>query len=141
MSQRIPPQNIDAEKSILGAILLDRDALVKVLSFLRPEHFYERRHEVIYKAMSDLFMASISIDQLTLTDYLQKQKMLQEVGGRSYIVELIEAVPTSAHAEQYAKTIKEKSLRRSLISAAASITDLAFDEEKPTSDVVNQAQH
>lgn len=141
MAQRIPPQNSDAEKSILGAILLDRDALVKVLSFLRPDHFYEKRHAIIYKAMSDLFMASISIDQLTLTDFLQKQNTLQEVGGRSYLVELIEAVPTSAHAEQYAKTIKEKSLRRSLITAAASITDLAFDEEKPTNDVVNQAQH
>ncbi len=141
MAQRIPPQNLDAEKSILGAILLDRDALVKVLSFLRAEHFYEKRHAIIYKAMSDLFMASVSIDQLTLTDFLQKQNTLQEVGGRSYLVELIEAVPTSAHAEQYAKTIKEKALRRNLISAAASITDLAFDEEKPTNDVVNQAQH
>jgi replicative DNA helicase len=141
MSQRLPPQNIDAEKSLLGAILLDRDALVKVLSFLRAEHFYEKRHATLFQAMSDLFMASISIDQLTLTDFLQKKKVLQEVGGRAYIVELLEAVPTSAHAEQYAKTIKEKALRRSLISAAATITDLAFDEETPTSDVVNQSQH
>ncbi|WKZ24238.1 MAG: replicative DNA helicase [Candidatus Dojkabacteria bacterium] len=141
MAQRLPPQNVDAEKSILGAILLDRDALVKVLSFLKPEHFYEKRHGIIYKAMSDLFMASVSIDQLTLTDFLQKQNVIQEVGGRSYLVELIESVPTSAHAEQYAKTIKEKALRRSLISAAATITDLAFDEEKPTNDVVNQSQH
>lgn len=141
MVQKIPPQNIEVEKSLLGAILLDRDALVRVLTFLRAEHFYEKRHAVIYEAMKSLFMASISIDQLTLTDYLQKQHTLQEVGGRSYLVELIEGVPTSAHAEQYAKTIKEKALRRNLITAAATITDLAFDEEKPTSDVVNQSQH
>lgn len=141
MAQRLQPQNIDAEKSLLGAILLDRDALVKVLSFLKAEHFYELRHAAIYQAMTDLFLSTIQIDQLTLSDYLQKKNQLQEIGGRSYLVELIEAVPTSAHAEQYARTIKEKALRRSLISAAASITDLAFDEEKPTNDVVNQAQH
>lgn len=141
MVQKIPPQNIEVEKSLLGAILLDRDALVRVLTFLRAEHFYEKRHAVIYEAMKSLFMASISIDQLTLTDYLQKQHTLQEVGGRSYLVELVEGVPTSAHAEQYAKTIKEKALRRNLITAAATITDLAFDEEKPTNDVVNQSQH
>ncbi len=140
MSAKLPPQNLDAEKSILGAIMLDRDALVRVLSFLRPEHFYEKRHALIYKAMSDLFMASVSIDQLTLTDFLQKKGQLQEIGGRAYLVELIEAVPTSAHAEEYAKNIKEKALRRNLITAAASITDLAFDEEKPTNDVVNQSQ-
>lgn len=141
MVQKIPPQNIEVEKSLLGAILLDRDALVRVLTFLRAEHFYEKRHAIIYEAMKSLFMASISIDQLTLTDYLQKQHTLQEVGGRSYLVELVEGVPTSAHAEQYAKTIKEKALRRNLITAAATITDLAFDEEKPTNDVVNQSQH
>jgi replicative DNA helicase len=140
MAQRIPPQNLDAEKSILGAILLDRDALVRVLTFLKAEHFYEKRHALIYMAMSDLFMASVSIDQLTLTDFLQKRNQLQEIGGRSYIVELIEAVPTSAHAEEYAKNIKEKALRRNLITAAANITNLAFDEEKPTGDVVNQSQ-
>jgi replicative DNA helicase len=140
MAQRIPPQNLDAEKSILGAILLDRDALVRVLTFLKAEHFYEQRHAMIFTAMSDLFMASVSIDQLTLTDFLQKRNQLQEVGGRSYIVELIEAVPTSAHAEEYAKNIKEKALRRNLITAAATITNLAFDEEKPTNDVVNESQ-
>lgn len=139
--QRIPPQNAEAERSLLGAILIDRDALVRVLSFLRPEHFYEARHAMIFAAMTDLFLASVSIDQLTLTDFLQKKKQLDEVGGRSYIVELIESVPTSAHAEEYAKNIKEKSLRRSLITAAASITNLAFNEERPTNDVVNQAQH
>lgn len=141
MAQKLPPQNIDAEKSILGAIMLDRDALVKVLSFLRAEHFYEKRHAIIYQAMADLFLASVSIDQLTLTDFLQKRNQLAEVGGRAYIVELIEAVPTAAHAEEYAKNIKEKALRRKLITAAASITDLAFDEEKPTAEVVNQSQH
>lgn len=137
---RVPPQNVDAEKSVLGAILLDRDALVKVLSFLKPTHFYENRHALIYQAMSDLFMASVSIDQLTLTDFLQKKGQLKEVGGRSYLVELIESVPTSAHAEEYARNIKEKSLRRHLISAAAEITNLAFDEERPTNEVVNQSQ-
>jgi len=139
--QKIPPQNLEAEKSLLGAILLDRDALIKVLSFLKPEHFYDSKNGTIFSAMSELFLASVAIDQLTLTDFLQKKKQLKDIGGRSYIVELIETVPTSAHAEEYAKNIKEKALRRSLITAAANITTLAFDEEKPTSDVVNQSQH
>jgi replicative DNA helicase len=141
MAERIPPHNIDAEKSVLGAFLIDKDALVRVASFLRAEHFYDRRHQLLYQAIIDLFMAGIPIDLLTIVDYLKKKKDLKSVGGRSYIADLISSVPTSAHAEEYAKIVKEASIRRRLITAAADITDLAFDSEKPTPDVLNQAQH
>ncbi|WKZ29843.1 MAG: replicative DNA helicase [Candidatus Dojkabacteria bacterium] len=141
MSERIPPHNIDAEKSVLGAFLIDKDALVRVASFLRAEHFYEKRHQVLYQAIIDLFMAGIPIDLLTIVDYLKKKKDLKTVGGRSYIADLISSVPTSAHAEEYARIVKEASIRRRLITAAADITDLAFDSDKPTADVLNQAQH
>lgn len=140
MSEKIPPHNIDAEKSVIGAFLIDKDALVRVASFLRSEHFYEKRHAIIYQAIVDLFMAGVPIDLLTVTDFLKKKKTLKSVGGRAYITELLNAVPTSAHAEEYAKLVKETSLRRSLISAAARITDMAFDESRKTDDVLNVSQ-
>jgi replicative DNA helicase len=140
MSEKIPPHNLDAEKSVIGAFLIDKDALVRVASFLRSEHFYEKRHAIIYQAIVDLFMAGVPIDLLTVTDFLKKKKTLKSVGGRAYITELLNAVPTSAHAEEYAKLVKETSLRRSLISAAARITDMAFDESRKTDDVLNVSQ-
>lgn len=141
MAERIPPQNTDAERGVLGAILIDKDALVKVASFLKPEHFYEKRNGLIFQAVVDLFMASIPIDLLTIVDYLKKRNFLKEVGGRAYLAELINSTPTSAHVEEYAKYVKDTSLRRKLISAAATITELAFDAEKATDDVLNTSQH
>jgi len=137
---RIPPHNLEVEKSLLGAFLIDKDALVRVAHFLKAEHFYEKRHQILYQAIVDLFMAGVPIDLLTIVDYLKKKKDLKTVGGRAYIAELINSVPTSAHSEEYAKLVKETALRRNLITASASITELAFDEAKQTSQVLNEAQ-
>lgn len=140
MPDKIPPHNIEVEKSILGAFLIDKDSLIRVAHFLKAEHFYDKRHQILYQAIVDLFMAGVPIDLLTIVDYLKKKKDLKIVGGRAYIAELINSVPTSAHAEEYAKIIKETALRRNLITASAIITNLAFDESKSTASVLNEAQ-
>lgn len=140
MADKIPPHNIDAEKSVLGAFLIDKDSLVRVANFLKAEHFYEQRHQVLYQAIVDLFMAGVPIDLLTIVDFLKRKESLKSVGGRSYIAELINSVPTSAHAEEYAKIVKETALRRKMITAAAHIADLAFTSDIQTSEALNLAQ-
>ena len=140
-TRKTPPNNMEAEQGVLGALLIDKDAIVKVAHILKPDFFYDQRHGIIYEAMIDLFMASVPIDLLTLVDYLRKKRKLKKVGGRAYIVGLINSVPTSAHVEEYAKIVRENAIRRSLISASALITDVAFDTSLDISDVLNRAQH
>ncbi|MFA5623237.1 MAG: replicative DNA helicase [Candidatus Dojkabacteria bacterium] len=138
--ERVPPQNIEAEKSVLGSILLDKDALINVSGWLQPGHFYDDRHALIYQAILDLFDSGLPIDLVTISDRLKKKKILSKVGGRAYLTELASFVPTSAHAEEYANIVKENSTRRGLISSAAQITNLSLDETIEISDVVDKSE-
>jgi len=106
--ERVPPQNIDAEQSVLGAILLDREAIYKVLRILKPEDFYRESHKVIYEAMLSLNESGRPVDLITVSERLRQQGDLEKAGGVAYIATLAEMVPTAANVEYYARIVEEK---------------------------------
>ena len=126
---KLPPQDVEAEISVLGALMLDKDAVLKVVDSLKPEDFYHPAHQKIYKAMLELFERSKPIDMLTVSTRLKEKKLFKEVGGINYLTDLVEKVPTSAHVEHYAEIVHEKQVRRSLINASAEINEKALDED------------
>lgn len=136
----IPPQNTEAEASILGAILIDSDAIVKVADIINPEDFYDERHARIYEAMLQLYEKHSPIDVLTLSDQLRNTGMLDMVGGAGYLTELTNFVPTATHADKYAEIIAQKSMRRRLIKASQVITDLGFDETQSLQELIENAE-
>lgn len=137
---KLPPQNLDAETSLLSALLIDPDALVKVADEIRPESFYDPAHQEIYAAVEALYEKRESIDAVTLTSQLKKMKKLQIVGGASKIAQLSNVVSTAANVVEYAKLISDAYVKRRLISIAADISDQAFDEGKEAADVMETAE-
>lgn len=140
MNSRIPPHDDTVEQSILGAILMDKDALMAVAEFLRPEHFYSEQNGSIFQAMLTLFEEHMPIDVVTVTSQLKKEGKLKESGGSAYLSELLMITPTSAHAEHYGNIIKEHSLKRKLITAAAHLTEVAFKDEGSAQSILDQAE-
>ncbi|OGC38713.1 replicative DNA helicase [candidate division WWE3 bacterium RBG_13_37_7] len=126
---QVPPHDVEAEKSVLGALLLDKDAIVKVVDFLHPRHFYKDVHAKIYEAILRLFEAHEPADLITAQSELKKMKALKEVGGVSYLTELVNFVPTAANVETYAHIIKDAAIKRFVLSASAEIGELAFSDE------------
>ncbi len=137
---KVPPQNNEAERSVLGAMLMDKDAVINVAGILRPDYFYELKHQLIYRAILDLFEEGMPIDIVTVSDRLKGSRNLKKIGGRAYLTELVGFVPTSAHAEEYAIIVRGNALRRNLISSAGRITELSFNEEIKIQDVVDQSE-
>lgn len=137
---KIPPQSIASEQSVLGAILIDKNAIVEVAGFLRPEHFYEDRHGMIFNAMLGLYEERRPIDLLTLTEKLKSDKKYKDVGGSAYLTELTGIVPTSANIEEYGKMIRELHAKRELISASAELAEMSFDTGKDLRDVLDKAE-
>lgn len=137
---KVPPQNSEAEASLLGAILIDSDALVKIADSISAEDFYEDRHRRIYEAVSKLYEQHSPIDVLTLSDQLKATGFLEAVGGSGYLTELTNFVPTAAHVEQYAMIVAQKSLRRRLIKASQDIVGLGYDEAKDLQELIEEAE-
>ena len=137
---RVPPHDDVVEQSVLGAILIDKDAMVDVAEFLRPHHFYKELHGKIFAAMSALYEQHEPVDVVTVTAQLKKDGTLKSVGGASYVSDLLNVVPTSAHAEQYGRIILEQYTKRRLIETAAKITDLAFREEGAVQEILDKAE-
>lgn len=137
---KVPPQNIDAEKSLLGAVLIDEETLADITEHVTLKDFYEKRHGMIYDAMMRLYEKRKPVDLLTLTDELKRKKELEEVGGSAYLTELTNYVPTSAHAESYAEIVAQKAVRRRLIKASSEISEMGFDEESTTQELLQQAE-
>lgn len=138
---RIPPQNTDAEISLLGSILIDHEVLIDVADKISSKDFYEDRHGIIYSTMLKLYEQHKPIDLLTLSNSLNDSGQLDQVGGSSYLTELTNAVPTAAHAIHYADIVSEKALRRRLIRASEEITNLSFDEnEGSVQEILEQAE-
>ena len=133
---RIPPQDVEAEKSLLGAILLSDDVMAEILMLLRPFDFYEKRHQTIFQAMSDLYDQHKPIDLRTLTAELKRQKKLKDVGGAPYLVELSNFVPVASHAKAYAEIVEKASTRRKLIKAGNNIAEKAYAEDANVDDLV-----
>ncbi len=140
MNPKVPPNNLEAEESVLGAILIDPDVVIDVLDLLRPDYFYKNSHQKIYEAMTILFEKRQPIDAVTLTDQLKKMKSLTEVGGSSYIAQLSNQVSTAANAVSYAQIVRETWLKRQLISAGSKMNEMAFDDSKEIDDILDQAE-
>lgn len=137
---KLPPQNLDAEKSLLGAVLIDENVLTRISDKLSAEDFYDHRHQLIFAAMLHLYERHQPVDLLTLADQLKKHEQLEEAGGGDYLSELTNQVPTAAHAESYADIINQNAMRRRLITASGNIGELAFDESKTTGELLENAE-
>lgn len=137
---RIPPQSLDAEKSVLGSILLDKDAIIKVIDILTPEDFYEERHGLIYEAMLNLFEKRRPVDIVTLSEILESADKIQEVGGSSYLAELVNDTPSAANIVHYAQICRDKAVLRRLIGVSSNIAELGFDEDTDVSETLDKAE-
>ncbi|MFC1621794.1 replicative DNA helicase [Patescibacteria group bacterium] len=124
----VPPHNLEAEQSVLGALLLDKDAIVKVVEFLKEHHFYKTAHAKIYEAILNLFEKREPADMITVKTELKDMGELDKVGGVSYLTELVNFVPTAANVEHYAKIIRNDAVRRAVLTASGSIGELVFNE-------------
>jgi replicative DNA helicase len=134
------PQSVDMEASVLGAILIDADAIVKVADILQPVDFYDSRHRQIYEACLRLYEGQSAIDVLTLSEELRSDGILKDIGGSSYLTQLTNTVPTSANAEQYAGVVATKSIRRRLISVSNEIAQIGHDEKRTIAELVEEAE-
>lgn len=136
----LPPQNIESEKALLGAVILRNEALYDVVDIIREESFYVEKHRIIWKSIFELFSKSEPIDLLSLSNKLEEKKQLSKVGGKSYLAELAADVPSSANAEHYAYIVHKKFMMRSLIGASQDITKIAFDDEAELEELLENAE-
>lgn len=137
---KLPPQNLDAERSLLGAILIDEEVLADAAEIVRPNDFYDKNHSLIFAGMVRLFEKHKPVDLLTLTEELQKKDELEIIGGSAYLTDLTNYVPTAAHADAYAEMVAQKAVRRRLIRASADITELGYDESTTTQELLEKAE-
>lgn len=137
---RIPPHDEVAEKSLLGAIMISENAISDALGVVRPSDFYEKRHQIIYDAMLNLYDQHKPIDLLTLTAELKSLKQLKDVGGAPYLTELSNFVPAASHAKAYAEIVEKASTRRRLIEAGTQIADRAYEDDANVGDLVGEAE-
>lgn len=138
--QRIPPQNLEAENSVLGCLMLDKDAIIKIGDVVKANDFYDPRNRLIYEAVVELFEKNISIDILTVSNLLEEKKLLERGGGSSYLTDLVNAVPSAAHVTYYAGIVRKKGTLRRLIESATQITSLAFGEEGEIENILDRAE-
>jgi len=139
-SLKVPPHNLDAERSTLGSLLIDKEAITKIADLIDADDFYHESHSYIYKAIFELYDRRSPIDLLTVTNQMEEQKKLAQVGGASYLASLANEVPTSTHVYQYALIVKHRSTLRKLIKAGSDITAFGFDEAAPIEDLLEQAE-
>ena len=139
-SRRIPPHNLDAERSVLGAVLMDNLSLGAVLEIIEAGDFYSEAHRKIFSAIVAMSDRNEPADIITLGNFLRDQKRLEQVGGMAYLSELVDNVGSAANVAYYAKIIKEKAITRSIIAAASKMLDAAYSSEKSKEDAINEAQ-
>lgn len=137
---RIPPHNIEAEQSVLGAIIMDHEALIVATETLKPKDFYRPDHQQIYEAMTELHVSNSPVDLVTIQNRLSEKGVLEQVGGISYLAELATIVPTSAHIKEYAKIVQEKSMLRKLIKASQDISAKSYEGEDGIHDIMGFAE-
>lgn len=137
---RIPPQNIEAEMSVLGSLMIDKEAIYGVADFLRPEDFYKNEHGMIYETMLELFSKHTPIDMLSLSSRLKEKEKLEEAGNRTYLATLINTVPTASNLTHYAKIVQQKRVLRDLIQASHHIGELGYKEEEDIDTLLDEAE-
>ena len=140
MEARLPPHNLDAERSVLGALLLEENAVVEVAEFLLPEDFYYDKHARIYEAMLNLYEKREPIDLVTVPQELQAFKALDVVGGVSYLTELLSEIPTASNVAFHARIVKDRSVRRRLIEMSSRISLKSYDDSLETSNLLDEAE-
>lgn len=137
---KIPPQNIEAEMATLGAMLIDEKVIAEILEFVYAESFYKVEHQIIFKTVVSLFDARKKVDVLTVSEALNKKKLLEKSGGSAYLATLADFVPTSANASHYARIVKEKEILRSLINSANEIATSVYKEQGDVSGILDKAE-
>ncbi|MFA6424456.1 MAG: DnaB-like helicase N-terminal domain-containing protein, partial [Candidatus Magasanikbacteria bacterium] len=137
---KVPPQSLEAEMSLLGSILLDKDAMLKIADIIRTEDFYKNAHARIFETISDLYSRNEAADLLTLSTRLDEKGILEMCGGRTYLASLINAVPTAANVANYAQIVHRKAVRRRLLLAAHEISRLGYQEENDIEKILDEAQ-
>jgi replicative DNA helicase len=137
---KIPPHDLDAEKSVLGAILIDSSSIGLVAQHLKSEHFYSKQHATLYEAMLALFEKQQPVDAVTLKNQLKSDGTLTQVGGQQYIADLLETVPTAANVEHYAKIVKNHFIKRRLIEISSKAVELAFDDTRDTHELLDNIE-
>ncbi|PIR72459.1 MAG: replicative DNA helicase [Candidatus Nealsonbacteria bacterium CG10_big_fil_rev_8_21_14_0_10_36_24] len=140
VQEKLPPQNIEAEKSLLGCLMLDKNAIIKVGDFLRPKDFYRQNHQQIYQVILELFEKDEPIDLLVVSSRLKEKNLLEEIGGNSYLTELINTVPTATHILNYAKIVQRKRILRDLIEASQEINTLGYNEQEDIDVLLDRAE-
>ncbi len=140
LNVRVPPHSQEAEESVLGAMLLDKDAVIAVAEFLLPEDFYDERLKAIYEACLDLYENRTPIDVLTVTERLKKRKTLKNIGSSSFLADLANKVPTAAHVEHYGRIVKDTATKRALMSAAGRLVESSMDEGITASELMDSAE-
>ncbi len=140
LPEKLPPQSIEAEQSILGCLMLDKNAIIKVADFLRPKDFYKGIHQEIYQVMVDLFERSEPIDLLSVSTRLKEKELLDKTGGNAYLTQLINTVPTASHVLNYAKIVQRKRILRDLIEASQEIGLMGYEESEDIDVVLDKAE-
>jgi replicative DNA helicase len=140
MIDRLPPQSLEAEQSILGAILIDRDAVVEVAEFLRPADFYRQANGAIFAAVLELFERREPIDIVTVAETLERSDQLEGIGGRAYLSSLSNSTPTAVHAVQYARIVERKAVLRNLIGAAGRIAGIGYEDPAEIQEAIDRAE-
>ena len=140
LADKLPPQNMEAEKACLGSMLLDKEAIEVAIDILKADDFYSSKHRFIFNAILTLYGQATPVDSVTITEYLKSHGEIEKVGGVLSISSLLDEVPTSANIEYYAKIVEQKSLLRKLISAASSIIALGFDADSEAYEIIDEAE-
>jgi replicative DNA helicase len=138
--ERLPPHNLEAEQSVLGSLLIDRDAIIRVASFLKPEDFYLNANGLIYGAILDLYNRREPTDMVTLSDELTRRAQYDQAGGLAYLSSLLSAVPTAVHVEYYARIVERTATLRRLIDAGTQVVDIGFREGIDTEEALDAAE-
>lgn len=140
LNDNVPPHSIDAEKSTLGAMLIDRDAIAKAIELLRPEDFYRKAHAIIYEVINEIFDKGEPVDLVTVSEELRAKEALEDIGGVAYLTSLADSVPTASNVTYYAKIVEEKSLLRNLIKSANKISQLGYRGDQEVDVVLDKAE-
>ena len=140
MQDRVPPQNIEAEQSVLGAMLIEKEAIPKVMEILRDTDFYREAHRVIFNAMLELYNKNEAVDMITVTEILKRDSKLEDVGGIAYITSLANAVPTAANVTYHASIIEEKSILRQLVSVSTQIASMGYEASDDVKNIIDSAE-
>ena len=140
MQDRVPPQNIEAEQSVLGAMLIEKEAIPKVMEILRDTDFYREAHRVIFNAMLELYNKNEAVDMITVTEILKRDNKLEDVGGIAYVTSLANAVPTAANVTYHASIIEEKSILRQLVSVSTQIASMGYEANDDVKNIIDSAE-